>query len=272
MSVSSDHGIALITGASAGIGREFGEQVAQRGYDLILVSRDAARLGEVAASLETRYHVGAEVLPADLTVDAEVTRVAQRIAGEPRLALLVNNAGFGAAGRLAATDPAQQEAMVRLHVLTPVRLTLAALPMLLRNRRGAVINVSSIASFVYSPGNANYSATKSYLTTFTEGLAAELEGSGVQAQALCPGFTHTEFHDRMGASSAGAPAFMWMSAASVVRASLRSLDRRGPVVCVPGLGNRLLVLLIRLMPRRAIGRIAAWRRARVASVEGREGR
>jgi uncharacterized protein len=268
MSISTDRGIALITGASAGIGREFSEQLAQRGYDLILVSRDANRLQELAASLHARYQVQAEVLAADLTVDDEADRVVQRVAGEPRLALLVNNAGFGAVGRLAEVDPIRQEAMVRLHVLAPVRLALAALPVLLRNRRGAVVNVSSIASFIYSAGNANYSATKAYLTTLTEGMAAELAGSGVQAQALCPGFTRSEFHRRMQAPPGEVPGFMWMSAASVVRASLRSLDRGGPVVCVPGLGYKLLVLLIRLLPRRSIGWIAARRRrqARQADV------
>ena len=227
------------------------------------MSRDAARLEENAASLTARRQVAAEVLAADLTVDDEVTRVAIRLAGEPRLTLLVNNAGFGAAGRLAMADPERQEAMVRLHVLAPIRLTLAALPVLLRNRRGAVVNVSSIASFIYSAGNANYSATKAYLTTLTEGLAAELTGTGVQAQALCPGFTRSEFHRRMQAPPGEAPGFMWMSAASVVRASLRSLDRRGPVVCVPGLGYKALVLLMRLLPRRAIGWVASRRRRRM---------
>jgi short-subunit dehydrogenase len=259
----SDRGIALVTGASAGIGREFGEQLAQRGYDLILVSRDAARLEEGAASLVARYRVAAEVLAADLTVDDEVARLARRLAGEPRLTLLVNNAGFGAAGRLAEADPARQEAMVRVHVLAPIRLMLAALPVMLRNRRGAVVNVSSIASFIYSAGNANYSATKAYLTTLTEGLAAELGGTGVQAQALCPGFTRSEFHRRMQAPPDQVPDFMWMSAASVVRASLRSLDRRGPVVCVPGLRYKVLVCLIRLLPRRAIGWVASRRRRRM---------
>jgi short-subunit dehydrogenase len=263
MSIPTDHGLALITGASAGIGREFSEQLARRGYDLILVSRDATRLQELAASLGARYQVRAEVLAADLTVDDEVTRVVERIAGEPRLALLVNNAGFGAVGRLAEADPIRQEAMVRLHVLAPVRLTLAALPLLVSSRRGAVINVSSIASFVYAAGNANYSATKAYLTTFTEGMAVELAGSGVQAQALCPGFTRSEFHRRMQAPPGEVPEFMWMSAASVVRASLRSLDRRGPVVCVPGLRYKLLVLLIRLLPRRSVGWIASRRRRRM---------
>jgi short-subunit dehydrogenase len=248
-------GTALVTGASAGIGREFCVQLAARGYDLILVARNAERLGALAAELEARYRVTAAALAADLTADADVDRVVARITGTPGLALLVNNAGFGTAGSFAAAPPEQQEAMVRLHVLAPMRLTHAALPGLLARRGGGIVNVSSIASFIYAAGTVNYCATKAYLTTFTEGLAAELAGTGVRAQALCPGFTRSEFHERMGPEAGHRPRLMWMSAESVVRASLAQLDRGGPVICVPGLRYKLLVALIRLLPRRAIGLI-----------------
>lgn len=195
----------------------------------------------------------AEPFPADLTREEDVTRLAERIAGSPRLAFLVNNAGFGSRGKLAVGDPGKQIAMVRLHVLAPMRLTLAALPVLLANRTGAIINVSSIASFVFSAGNVNYCATKAYLTTFTEGLAAELRGTGVQAQALCPGFTRTEFHGRIAEPVERHPEFMWMRASSVVQYSLRCLDRQGPTVCIPGVGYRLLAGMSRITPRRLIG-------------------
>jgi short-subunit dehydrogenase len=245
-------GLAVVTGATAGIGREFAEQLAGRGHDLLLVARDRDRLGEAAAALASTHGVEAEAVPADLTRDDDVTRVAERIAASPRLALLVNNAGFGTRGRLAEVDPERQAAMVRLHALAPLRLTQAALPVLLRNRAGAVVNVSSVASFIYSAGNANYCATKAYLTTFSEGLAAELAGTGVQAQALCPGFTRTEFHSRM-AEPDRLPGFAWLSSQAVVEHSLRCLDRGGPTVCIPGLRFRFLVGLIRLTPRRLIG-------------------
>jgi short-subunit dehydrogenase len=143
--------------------------------------------------------------------------------------------------------------MLRVHVLAPMRLTRAALPALLGRGHGAIVNVSSIASFIYAAGSVNYCASKAYLTTFTEGLAAELAGTGVRAQALCPGFTRTEFHQRIGPKAGDHRRFMWMTAESVVRASLGQLDRRGPVICVPGLGYRLIVLLVRLVPRRALG-------------------
>ena len=255
-------GLAVVTGATAGIGREFAEQLARRGHDLLLVARDRDRLTEAAGSLASTHGVETEAFPADLTGDEDVTRLAERIAASPRLALLVNNAGFGTRGRLADVDPARQVAMVRLHTLAPLRLTQAALPVMLRNRAGAVVNVSSVASFVSSAGNANYCATKAYLTTFSEGLAAELAGTGVQAQALCPGFTRTEFHSRMGEPDR-LPRLPWLSAEAVVKHSLRCLDRGGPTVCIPGLRFRLLVGIIRLAPRRLIGWVTRRRYQRV---------
>ena len=227
-------GTALVTGASAGIGREYCRQLAARGYDLILVARDVARLQALAAELATAHGVGAEALPADLALDEDVGRVVARIQATPALALLVNNAGFGTAGTLLTSDVAAQERMLRVHVLAPMRLTCAALPTLVQRRSGAIVNVSSIASFIYAAGSVNYCATKAYLTTFTEGLASELAGTGVQAQALCPGFTRTEFHRRIGPRAGHYRRFMWMTAGAVVRSSLAQLDRRGPVVCIPG--------------------------------------
>jgi uncharacterized protein len=248
---------ALVTGASAGIGREFCRQLARRGYDLIVVARDEERLRALADELESRDRIGVEVLAADLARDADVDRVVARVRASDALALLVNNAGFGTTGSLAGEPPSRQERMVRLHALTPMRLTQAALPGFLERRGGAVVNVSSVASFIYSPGNVNYCATKAYLTTFSEGLATELRGTGVQVQALCPGFTRSEFHQRMGEDGGRRPSFSWLSAEVVVRASLEQLDRRGGVVCVPGLGYKLLVMLIRHLPRSLIGRLTA---------------
>jgi uncharacterized protein len=246
-------GLAVVTGASVGIGREFAEQLAARGYDLLLVARDRPRLAEAAAALIAAHGVEAEVFPADLTRDDDVDRLMERLAASPRLAILINNAGFGSRGKLAQSDPAKQAAMVRLHVLAPMRLTRAALPVLLQNGRGAVVNVSSIAAFIYSAGNVNYCATKAYLKTFTEGLAAELYGTGVQAQALCPGFTRTEFHGRISEPLEHHPEWAWMSARFVVGHSLRCIDRGGPTVCIPGIKYRFLVGVIRLTPRRVIG-------------------
>jgi hypothetical protein len=250
-------GTALVTGATAGIGAAFARRLADRGYDLVLVARDQARLEALAAELREHHAVRAEALAADLSGDEGVERVVVRIAALPALALLVNNAGFGTAGALATAPAEVQERMLRLHVLAPMRLTRAALPGLLARGalpgRIAVVNVSSVASFVYAAGSVNYCATKAYLTTFSEGLGAELAGTGVQVQALCPGFTRTEFHQRIGPAAGDHPGWMWLTADAVVRASLAQLDRRGPVICVPGLHYKLLVGVIRLLPRRLIG-------------------
>jgi short-subunit dehydrogenase len=253
--------LAVVTGASAGIGKEFCERLAKRGYDLVVVARDGNRLEALRVDLEQRHGITVEAFPADLTIDTDVSLLAERLTRAPNLALLVNNAGFGTRGPLADASPARQEAMLQLHVMAPMRLSQAALPVLLKNRRGAIVNVSSVASFTFSANNVNYCATKAYLTTFSEGLAAELTGTGVQVQALCPGFTHSEFHQRMETDTSEIPGWMWMSAASVVETSLRSIERRGPVVCVPGFRYKLLVLLMRFVPRRLIGGVTG-RRAR----------
>src|SRR5215210_9247068 len=197
--------LAIVTGASAGIGRVFCERLASRGHDLMAVARDGNRLEALKRELEERYGIQVEVFPADLTIDTDVRLLIARITQSPQLALLVNNAGFGTRGPLINTSPARQEAMLRLHTMAPMRLSQAALPVLLHNKRGAIVNVSSVASFVYAPENVNYCATKAYLTTFSEGLAAELAGSGVRVQALCPGFTRTEFHQRMEADATEIP-------------------------------------------------------------------
>jgi uncharacterized protein len=249
----------VVTGASAGIGKEFCSRLAVRGYDLLVVARDSGRLEALKRQLEAERGISVDVFPADLTVEDDVTRLTGVVAGSSRLRLLVNNAGFGTQGSLADASPSRQEAMVRLHVLAPMRLTQASLPVLLANSGGAIVNVSSVASFLYSPGNVNYCATKAFLTTFSEGLASELEGSGVRVQALCPGFTRSEFHQRMAADVGDRPAWMWLSAEYVVETSLRNLERNGPVVCIPGFRYKVMVFLLRHLPRSWIGRLVRLR-------------
>ncbi|HEY3012020.1 MAG TPA: SDR family oxidoreductase [Gemmatimonadales bacterium] len=255
--------LAVVTGASAGIGKVFCDKLAARGYDLIVVARDGTRLERLKEELEGRYGISVDVFPADLTLDDDVSRLGGLLAGSERLALLVNNAGFGTRGTLVDASPARQEAMLRLHVLAPMRLTQAVLPVLLNNGRGAIVNVSSVASFLYSAGNVNYCATKAYLTTFSEGLAAELAGTGVRVQALCPGFTHTEFHQRMDLDVSHLPAGMWMSAAKVVETSLNGVERGGPVICIPGFRYKMMVLLLRHLPRRLIALLGRARRGQL---------
>lgn len=254
--------VAVITGASSGLGREFALQLARRGYDLVLVARDADRLRALSAEVRQRYGTDAEALSADLTLDGDVSQVVARIDQGP-IDLLVNNAGFGTRGSLARASRADQEAMVRVHVLAAERLAHAAVQGMVGRRRGAIINVSSMASWLISPGNVNYTSTKAWQRVFIESLSLELRGTGVYVQALCPGYTHTEFHQRGGMDKRRIPGWWWMSAERVVADSLRAVDRRRPVVVVPGAGYKVGALLLRFLPRWLWRTIqSAWRRRR----------
>jgi short-subunit dehydrogenase len=237
--------VALITGASAGIGATFARRLAHDGFALILVARRADRLDALARELGC-----AETIAVDLAADEGVVRVEQRIASEPRLELLVNNAGFGTKGRFHETPLAGQDAMHRLHVMATMRIARAALAAMIPRGHGAVINVSSVAGFGQSPGNVSYCSTKAWMNSFTEGLDLELKsaGSPVRVQALCPGFTITEFQDVMGMSRDGIPRWLWMRAEDVVDASLRGLER-GKVFVVPGAVYKIIVALEKIVPR-----------------------
>jgi hypothetical protein len=227
----------------------FAQRLATMGHDLIIVARDAARLEALADELTLQHGVHVEVVAVDLSRDDDMRRVADRIAQEPRLAVLVNNAGFGTRGRLVNRPVAEQATMLKLHVMAPMLHTRAALPGMAGRGRGWIINVSSVASFTWSAGNANYCATKAWQRVFSEAVALELEGTGVQVQALCPGFTRTEFHQRAGINMTTIPRWLWLSADRVVDESLAQLAARGPVVCVPGRRFRLIVLALRFLPQ-----------------------
>ncbi|MEN6536492.1 MAG: SDR family oxidoreductase [Bryobacteraceae bacterium] len=242
--------LALITGASSGIGACFARKLAARGYDLALVARRKGRLDQLAAELERGHGISVQVFPADLTDPGELLAVERWIAAAERLDLLVNNAGFGTLGRFFETGIEGQDRMYRLHVIATARLTHAVLPGLMVRRRGGVINVSSVASFWRTPGNVSYCSTKAWVSAFTESLYVELKASGspVRVQALCPGFTFTEFHDVMGVNRKRVPGGFWMKAGDVVDASLRGFDH-DKLFVIPGWRYRLLVLLAKLLPR-----------------------
>ncbi len=248
--------LAVVTGPTAGIGRAFAERLAGAGHDLLLVSRDAARLATLAAELGARHAVRANIHPLDLADEDAVRTLAARLTAAPRVDVLVNNAGFGTHARVAGGDPEAEARMVAVHCAAPLRLTQAVLPGMVARRAGAVVNVASVAAFAPNAQYATYNATKAFLQLLSEGVAAEVAASGVRVQALCPGFTRTEFHARMGpggsAMAARIPAALWMTADAVVDASLRALARGGPVTVVPGFGYRAAVALLRRLPLRAL--------------------
>ncbi len=245
---------ALVTGASAGIGAAFADRLGRDGYDLVLVARRGERLEELAKKLRQSHAVEVEVMVADLVDAGDLLSVEQRIAAPPGLDLLVNNAGFGTHGPFAESDPDREEHEILLNDLALVRLTRAALPRMVARGSGAIINVSSMAGFLPAPYNATYGATKAFVNSFTEAVAEELRGTGVRVQALCPGFTRTEFQDVAEVDTSDIPDLAWMEPEPVVDASLEALDQ-GDVVCVPGLGNRAASLVARTLPRALVTRV-----------------
>ena len=250
--------VALVTGATAGIGREFVTQLAQRGHDLVLVARDRSRLEEVAAELKRTYAAESEILVADLTDRRALQAVADRLGDADRpVDVLVNNAGFGLRRSFLRSDLADEEAAFDVLVRAVLVLSHAAGRAMRERGRGTIINVSSVAGFLAS---GSYSAAKAWVTSFTEGLALELDGSGVTATALCPGFTNTEFQERAGLSKPG-PGIMWLDPTDLVADCLNDVAK-GRVVSVPGLQYKAIVGLLSIAPRPLIRRAAKVARRR----------
>jgi len=245
---------ALVTGASTGLGAVFAEALARQQYELTIVARNQARLVALAERLQHHYGVAVQVMAADLTHADALRQIETWVNTASCLDLLVNNAGFGTIGPFAQLDVNEEEAEICLNVVALMRLTRAALPGMLARGHGAIINVSSMAAFMPGPYDATYAATKAFVNSFTEALHEELRGTGVYVQALCPGFTPTEFQQRAGVKSANIPAYAWTTPEAVVEASLQAL-RHGQLLCVPGLLNRCLALLVGAMPRRLVRRV-----------------
>jgi len=242
--------VALITGASAGLGAEFARALAARGADLILTARREERLVTLAQQLQAEHGTHIEVLTADLATDEGLALVKARIATTPNLHWLVNNAGFGMKGYFHRVALDDLDRMYRLHVLAPLHLTHAALNGMVARDAGAIVNVASVVSFLMSAGSVGYAASKSWLHIFSEGIYIELRSarSKVRIQSLCPGYTVTEFHDVLGMERALVPKFLWLDADFVVRESLRALERNDFLV-IPSWKYRLVVAGMRCLPR-----------------------
>lgn len=241
----------LITGASAGLGEEFAWQLAGAGHDVILVARNRERLESLAASIRSAAAVDVEVLPADLSADDGLNAVAGRLQDKTRpVSLLVNNAGFGLGQDFVTGDLEHEEKALAVMVRAVMTLSHAAAGPMLERGRGAIINVSSIASLLAS---GTYSAHKAWVRTFTEALAVEFAGTGVTATALCPGLTRTEFHARAGYKRTG-PGLIWLNADHVVATALADV-RRGAVISTPGLVYKVFAGVIRFSPRWLLRRV-----------------
>jgi short-subunit dehydrogenase len=236
--VNTPKAVALVTGATSGIGAEFARALAARGNDLVLVARNGARLDERAELLEKEHGAAVEVLAADLTKGTGLKVVEARLESkDPPVDLLVNNAGFGTFGKLWELQRDVEEREIRLNVVAVTRLTHAALPGMVERGRGGIINVSSVAAYQPTPANATYGATKAFVNSFTHALHEEVRGTGVKVMVLCPGFTRTEFQERAGVDSSKVPNGLWQTPDQVVDAALRAFER-GRSTCVPGPLNK----------------------------------
>lgn len=246
-------GIALVTGATSGIGASFANALAARGDDLVLVARSLDRLESTAARLRALGRE-VEILPADLSDRADVARVAARVADVDRpVDTLVNNAGFGMRASLLDPDLTEHERAFEVMCHAVLVLSGAAGRSMRSRGHGTIINVSSTAGFMTMGA---YSAIKSWVTTFTESLAVELAGSGVRVAALCPGWVRTEFHERAGISARSIPNALWTDSESLVDACLRDVER-GKVISIPTVRYRLLIWMVRHAPRSAVRRVSS---------------
>jgi len=261
---------ALITGASAGIGLEFAKQLAADGHDLVLVARDSAKLSSVAADLRERYPIQVEILRADLADPDDLARVVERlqviepvVISEPDgfgflpgeihypVSILVNNAGFGTGQRLVGGDIKKEKAVIDVLITAVLVLSKAAAEQMVQRGKGAIINVGSIAALT---AGGTYAAAKAWVRTFTEGLAAELKGTGVTATVIAPGLTRSEFHQRAGIKADAFPDWAWLDAEQVVREGLAAA-KRGAVHSTPSVRYKAAAAALRMTPRGIVGAI-----------------
>jgi len=225
---------ALITGASTGIGATYADRLAERGYDLILVARDAIRLDAVARKLSSRYGVSAEIIPADLNDSVKLARVEAALRSDPAISFLVNNAGMSGGQSFPGADPDLVESIIRLNALAPARLAAAAADAFASRRKGTIVNIGSVTALIPESFETTYAATKAFVLNFSQGLAADLAPYGVRVQAVLPGITRTEIWERSGRNIEDLPPETVMEVDDLVDAALAGLDA-GEGVTIPSL-------------------------------------
>jgi uncharacterized protein len=246
-------GIALVTGGTSGIGATFARQLAARGDDIVLVARNRDRLEEMAHELRGMGRE-VEILPADLAKRSDVAKVVKRLGStEKPVDVLVNNAGFGMHSRLSDADATVHDLAFEVMVRAVRELGAAAARSMRERGRGRIINVSSTAGFITMA--SGYSAIKTWVTAFSEGLSNELHKTGVTVTALCPGWVHTEFHSRAGISKGGIPSWMWLDSEKLVRSALRDAER-GRVISIPSVRYKVLMWIVRHLPRSTVRSIS----------------
>jgi short-subunit dehydrogenase len=249
--------VAVVTGASKGIGAEIAKELARRGHELVLVARSVDQLEAVAGSVDTTAHV----VPADLTdADSRAGLLAELESRGLTPQILVNNAGFSTMGPVHKSDPELERSMLELDVVALADLCTRFLPGMVERASGAVLNVASTAAFQPLPGQAAYGAAKAFVLSFTRSIAAELQGTGVRATVLCPGPVETDFGATAGFTpkeeKESLPSMMWIPAPEVARAAVDGMDA-GKVVVIPGAANKVGAAFATVAPKRVLASFLA---------------
>lgn len=246
----SSRKLAIITGATSGIGKAYAEYFAAREYDLLITGRRRELIHRVAEDLKNSYPVNVDVVIADLSKNGDLSQLLQILGKQKNIEVLVNNAGFGMDSRFSEDELDHQMAMLKVHVDAPVRLIKKVLPVMMENRKGIIINVSSLAAYMPAASNAMYTGTKSFLKNFTESLHLDVMNYGIKVQCLCPGFTRSDFHRNHSMAPEGMKQSLirWMKPTEVVDYSIYCLNKE-QVICIPGFINRVLSVLSVIVPR-----------------------
>ena len=259
-----DNCSALITGASAGIGREFARQLAGRAGSVVLVARRRERLEQLRNELKKdNPNLNVHVYDVDLADKAQVDALSDSLARDKiDIDLLINNAGLGDSGPFATSDPERIDQIIQVNMSALTLLTRKLLPSMIARKRGAILNVSSSAGFLPIPGFAIYAASKAYVTSFSEAIFSELRGTGVSVCALCPGPVHTEFNDvaqRPGEARDRSPEFVYVPVEQVVRDALAAVEADRPLV-IPGFLMKVGMFLVRMTPMSILRRFSSKQR------------
>lgn len=243
--------LAIITGATGGLGKAFAIQLARQKYNLILSGRQEDKLREIAGQLEHKFAIKAEPLIADLSNPEGIKILTDKIETTERIDMLVSNAGYGERNKFNDEQVDDVMKMLSVHVNATVQLVHKVLPAMIKAKCGNIISVSSLSAFVPAPGSSVYSSSKLFLNSFMESIHMEVSRLGIKVQSLCPGLVHTGFHNGSAVEHAVETRgfSLWMQPEEVVYASLRGLDR-GKVICVPGSINKLIRGILRIAPRR----------------------
>ena len=242
--------LALVTGATSGIGESFTRLLAAQGFNLVLVARDEARLHERAQGLKDKFGAESVVIVADLATESGCAKVEEFIKSN-EIEVLINNAGFGIKYPFTMSALQAEQELLDVLVRTPMRLMHVILPGMKERNSGVIINVSSVASFI---AGGTYSAAKSYLTVLTEAVNTEVKSTNIKVSALCPGFTRTEFHQRGKMKMSGLPDFMWLNSDKLVEQSWKDAQANKPV-SIPGWQYKLLVAIVSIAPRKFVRNI-----------------